>query len=192
MADPLSIAASAVTLVQLCTYVAKSTYKFAQETKHIEESVGVLGEEIEALKKILVGIAQTFSNPIIATNLESGVGKQHFLHVKMSLEDCKSTLERLDQIVQQVDAIDGRFFRLVKKRLKMYSKSEEIRSLQKRVEFIRKTMNISLQMITWYVIIEIVCLPQFLRSCERKSQRKCLCETRRVEAHNQPTLADHS
>src|SRR5205814_3054581 len=116
--------------------------------------------EIEALKNILVGIAQTFSNPIIAANLEGGVGKQHFLHVKVSLEDCKSTLERLDRIVQQVDAIDGRFLRLVRKSLKMYSKSEEIRLLQRRVEFIRQTMNISLQMITWYCIIEVVCLPR--------------------------------
>lgn len=177
MGDPLSIAASAVTLVQLCTSVATSIYNFARETKHIEESVGALGEEIEGLRKILVGIARTFSNPIIATNLEEGIGKEHFLHVKVSLEDCKNTLERLNRIVRQVDAIDGSFWRLVKKRLKMYTKSEEIRLLQRRVEFIRQTMNISLQMITWYVIIEIVCLPQFFCSCERKSQRKCQCET---------------
>src|SRR5579864_858766 len=100
MADPLSIAASAITLVELCNNVARSIYGFAKDVNHIEQSVATLGEETKELKKILMGIAETFKNPIIATSLETGVGKQHFLHVKVSLDDCKSTLERLDSIVQ--------------------------------------------------------------------------------------------
>src|SRR5436190_15095629 len=109
MTDGLSIAASVVTLVDLCVRVSKSIYIFSVETKDVDKSVAAVYGEIVGLKEVLSGISGCFRNRMIATTLESGIGKQHLQHVKVSLKDCYDTLERLDQVVRHVNSVNGRF-----------------------------------------------------------------------------------
>jgi len=152
--DPLSIAAAAAGLVYLCTQVSSSIYTFISKTRATETAIRTLAVEVDSLAQVLGSIEEGFKDPLLAAAaIESQTGHegQHWRNVRRSLDDCKCTLEQLNDILESFRK-QGGFLRRAKKQISLSLKAENISLLKQQVSSYRQTMQLSLHLIT-------VCLP---------------------------------
>lgn len=105
---------------------------------------------------------RTFSHPI-STNFgsrsntsltsQSKLEERHWTNVRQSMNDCKETLEKLHEILQPVvkQKRGGVFFQKSIKVIELDLNPNEIAVIQQQIMAYRKTMEISLQLMTLYV-----------------------------------------
>jgi hypothetical protein len=151
--DPLSIAVTAAGLVRLCTQVSGSVYTFISKTRATETAIRTLAIEVDSLAQVLGSIEEGFKDPLLAAaavESQTGYEGQHWRNVRRSLDDCKGTLDQLNDILEPVRR-EGGFLRRARKQISLSLKSENISLLKQQVSSYRHTMQLSLHLITVYV-----------------------------------------
>jgi hypothetical protein len=153
--DPLSIAATSATLVGVCVRLSGYIYIVINKVQNVDTSVRVLGIEIDLLSQVLGSISSSFSDSSLAAGaLESQTGHegQHWRNVKRSMEDCQETLGSLERILESVKQGERRFLQRPRMLIEFERKSGEIALLKQQITAYRQTMQLSLQLITVYVM----------------------------------------
>jgi hypothetical protein len=148
MVDPISIAITARHLVEACTKI----YMIINQTRHVDSSIGVLGVEINSLCEVLNAMHESFNDPSLATiDMQTGHEAQHWRNVKRSLQDCRSTLKSLSDILDGLKQSGGNFLQRPRKQINLQFKLREIGILKEQVTSYRQTMQLSMQLLTVYV-----------------------------------------
>jgi Fungal N-terminal domain of STAND proteins len=156
--DPISIVSASAGLVVTCYKLTSAIYSFVDKTQTVDTAVRVLGIEIESLSHVLRSISTSFSDPSLAkaaVSTQTGHEAQHWENVERSMRDCKDTLERLQQVLENVNKGDSGFLWRPKKAIKLNMKAERIALLKQEIAAYRHTMQLSLQLITVYVSLAV-------------------------------------
>jgi len=153
--DPFTIVTTAGTIVGVCARVSCAIYTYIQSTLVVDAAVDALRIEIDSLSQVLGTLGSSFRDASLAgTALESQTGHEgeHWRHVKRLMDECKTTLEKFERILDRVNKSDVRgILRRSVKKLKLDMNSSDIDMLKHQLTSYRRTMQLSLQLITVYV-----------------------------------------
>lgn len=150
--DPLSIASASAALAGFCTKLSTTIYNFIDNSQYVDISVQVLRSEIDSLSQVLTNISVSFNDSSLsATALESQTGHeaQHWKSFKELMNDCRKTLETLEQILEPLRK-QSRLFPRPIKQLKLENRLQQITLLKQQIAAYRQTMSLSLQLIAVY------------------------------------------
>jgi len=152
--DPISLATASVHLVSACGRLSAYIYTFIKKVQTVDTAVRVLDIEINSLSQVLGSIATSFSDSLVssvALEAQTGHEGQYWQTVKRSMDDCKDTLARLEQILEKVGKSEsGNFFRRSSKHVNLSMNLRDIDLLKQQVTAYRQTMQLALQMISVY------------------------------------------
>ena len=147
MIDPLTIVSTSLGLVTKCGDI----YKFIKKVQNVDVELGVLGIEVDSLSQVFRNISSSFSDPLIANAIlksQTGHEGDHWQSVKRSMDDCNGTLQRLEEILDKIkDGREGNIGRSVKT-VKLGMETQKVALLRQQIAAYRRTMELSLQMIT--------------------------------------------
>ena len=121
----------------------------------MDNDIRVLGTEVDQLSSVLDSISESFKDPSLAHSvlmLQTGHEAQHWRNVCRSLDDCKETLTTLEGILETVKTKEGGFLRRPKTRVKLDMNSGDISLCKQQIAAYRRTMQLSLQLITVQVL----------------------------------------
>jgi len=151
MVDPISIATAAAGLVGVCVKLSGQLYTFVSKVRNVDESIQTLQFEINSLSLALGSIKLSFEDPLLAeaiSNSQARHERRHWQNVRHSLDHCLNTLTRLDGILGNVENCEGQFLVNVRKRIRLDMKSGEMLLLKEQIASCRRTLQLSLQLIT--------------------------------------------
>jgi len=149
--DPISILTTSAALAGTCVKI----YTYIKSIQGVDNDIRVLGTEVDQLSIVLDSISESFKDPLLAHSaLESQTGHeaQHWRNVFRSLNDCKETLTTLEEILETMKSKVSGFLRRPKSRIKLDMNSGEISLCKQQIAAYRRTMQLSLQLITVYVL----------------------------------------
>jgi len=152
--DPISIATASASLVITCSKLMGYIYTIINKCQNVDSAVQVLSIEIDLLSRVLASISTSFNNPLLATaalRSQTGHEAQHWRDVRQSMDDCKSTLEDLERILESIKKESGGFLWRPKKLIRLEMKSTEIQLLKQQVNAYRQTLHLLLQLINVYI-----------------------------------------
>jgi len=158
MVDPISIATAATGLVGICVKLSGQLYTFVSRVRNVDESIQTLQFEINSLSLALGSIKLSFEDPLLADVISSTQARherRHWQNVQQSLDHCLNTLSRLEGILANVESCDGQFLVSVRRRIRMDMKSGEMLVLKEQIASCRRTLQLSLQLITVYVSFDM-------------------------------------
>lgn len=148
--DPLSIAASAAGLATACVKISGVLYTWIDETIEIDSTVSQLCEEIAALSRVLESISKAYTQaPSIVISGMDPDGRL-WITVRASLDDLQGTLDKLNQLLREVQksSLFGRgFLRRPAKQIKYSFKVKDITIYRERIKSYNSAMTSTLQMI---------------------------------------------
>lgn len=146
--DPLSIASAASGLVVVCTKCSVLLYKYIEDVKSIDSTVGLFCSEIDSLAQVLDAISTSFNHPptiaAIAAS-QNNHGRAFWINVAKLLEKCGTAMSRLRNILQRLENTRGGILRRPIKQIKFSMKSADIVILRQQVNLM---MQIALQSIS--------------------------------------------
>jgi len=154
MIEPISLIATSAALVGTCGKLAGYVYQFARKASAVDTAVGMLGIELDELRRVLGAINTTFNNPELARAAfepQTGHESQHWENVRRSMSDCQRCLGSLERLFEKMNKEESSFLGLGKKVLKMSWKEEHISLHKQQISAYRQTMEVSLQLITVYI-----------------------------------------
>lgn len=159
--DPFTIATTAASIVGACAKLSNTIFTYIQNTLVIDTAVDALRIEVDSLAHVLDTLGSSFKDASLAgtaLELQTGHEGEHWKHVKRSMDDCKVTLENFQRMLDRVNKVELRgIMRRSIKKVKLDLKSGDIDLLKQQIAAYRRTMQLSLQLITVYVSP----LPQF-------------------------------
>lgn len=147
--DPISIATTAASIAGTCVKI----YSYIQSIQAVDNEIRVLGVEVDQLSRVLDSMSDSFKDPSLAESAlecQTGHEAQHWRNVRRSLDDCRETMRNLERILDNVKTKEGGFLRFFKSRIKMDMNVGEIALLKQQVAAYRRTMQLSLQLITMH------------------------------------------
>lgn len=153
--DPISIGTVAVGLVRICANITGRLYTFASRARTVDDSIQTLRFEIESLSQVLSSIKLSFDDPLLAeaiVNTQARHERRHWQNVRQSLDHCSNTLTRLKGVLENVESCDGQFLVNVRRQIRMDMKSREMVLLKEQISSCRRTLHLSLQLITVYFL----------------------------------------
>jgi hypothetical protein len=130
-------------------------YVLIRDAKNVDERVRRLGDEVNSLSHVLGSIKASFHDSGFAQsalNACTGFEVEHWRNVQRSFFDCERTLERFQQLLTKVDMTGGGLFRRPMKLLKLKMNDQEISILEQEIAFFTRAMQLSLNLISVYVI----------------------------------------
>jgi hypothetical protein len=157
--DPISIGTAVAGLVGVCVRLSGQLYPFVSRVRTVDESIQTLKFEIDSLSAALGSIKISFEDPLLAeaiVNTQARHEKRHWQNVRHSLDHCSNTLTRLEAILADVESCEGQFLVNVRRRIRLDMKSGEMVLLKEQIASCRRTLQLSLQLITVYVSLNIM------------------------------------
>ena len=153
--DPFTIATTAASIVGICAKLSNTIFIYIQNTLVVDTAVDALRIEIDSLAHVLDTLGSSFKDASLAERaleLQTGYEGEHWRHVKRSMDDCKVTLDNLQRILDRVNKVEVRgIMRRPIKKFKLDINSGDIELLKQHIAAYRRTMQLSLQLITVYV-----------------------------------------
>ena len=149
--DPLSIASAASGLVVVCTKCSVLLYKYMDDIKTVDSTVGLFCTEIDSLARVLDAISTGFDHPPTAAAIaasQSYHGGALWINVTKLLEKCGTAMSRLKKILQRLENTRGGILRRPIKQIKFSMKSADIVILRQQVQSHNIMMQIALQSIS--------------------------------------------
>jgi Fungal N-terminal domain of STAND proteins len=157
--DPLSIAASSAGLVSLCTAISKSLYKFICDSRVVDQALAVFRDEIDELSGFLASIESSFSDRRTgeaALRETTGHERLHWEKAVRGMDNCRKTLEKLSDVLQNVSGDHGRgLLSRHRRQIRLDMNSAEIVLLRQQVQSYKDTMKLSFHVITMYDLFSI-------------------------------------
>lgn len=149
--DPLSIAASVLTVSQAVGSVSQALYTFITSAQSVDESVKILHNEVQSLAAVLEAIDQALKQPMVMetreyTSLASGV----WTSVEHAIKDSHHTVNALGAILQGLGNADkaSNSFRKILKQIKLKFKASDISSVRDRIHTHTISLQLALQMVS--------------------------------------------
>lgn len=153
--DPISIGTAAAGLVGICVKLSGQLFTFVRRVRMVDESIKTLQFEIESLSSALSSIKLSFDDPLLAeaiVNTQARHERRHWQNVRQSLDHCLNTLTRLETILDDVESCEGQFLVGARRRVRMDMRSAEMVLLKEQIASCRRTLQLSLQLITVYYL----------------------------------------
>jgi len=155
VAEPISIAVTAATLVATCAKCTAYIWNLTNQVRMVDTTITTLGVEITSLSQVLENIRMSFNDPNIKEKVlapQTGHELEHWKSVQRSMNDCRETLEKMQGIFEGLGATRTRFGIALKpkKLIKLNMKDQDIMLLKQQITAYRQTMQLSFQLITVY------------------------------------------
>jgi len=149
MADPFSIATGVLAVVGACFKVGQTLRTFCSEVGSVNDTLAGILHDVEGLATVLNSIKETFEH--IAQPSTGHVGV-HWANIGRSLADGKNTLHALEETVTKVNK-DVAFLDGPRKQVRLKASEGKINEFRKQIQAFRDAMQLSLQTLTLYDII---------------------------------------
>jgi hypothetical protein len=138
--NPLSIATTSLSLVQLCNKTRNSLNSLTAKPV-----ITALANEIASLSQALNNIYESFNVPSLAVAaLDGQYESQHWQIMKQAMEDCKETLTGLEWRLEEVEESQKGFFAFTRNVENLHPTESSFVELQ--VATYREAMQLSLQL----------------------------------------------
>ena len=148
--DPLSIAASATGLATACVKLSKVLYIWVDETRSVDTNVSGFGDEILSLSRVLDAVGKSIKeNPVINAPGSDG-NRELWSNLKITLDDCRTTLNKLNEILAEVQSAAPFGLSMLRrpvKQIKLSLKMKDIEVYRQRIQHFNGAMQLPLQMI---------------------------------------------
>lgn len=147
MADPLSIAASVITLIQVSAQVTVLLKQFRDEVSAVDATLNGLLQDVEGFQQVLESMKETFEQEDIKANLQAtGHVGNHWKNLARSLRDGEGTLQQvhglLDAVNKTTSFLDG-----PRKQLRFKAAVEQIACYREQIQSYRGALQLSLSTI---------------------------------------------
>lgn len=136
--DPLSAAASAASLAQLCGTIV-SALKFIRDASNVDSAVHGLRVEIGTLGDVLSHVAETFG----ASPMQTSFQHKHETDIRQLLDQCHKTLKALNQIISSLEGTKG-FAPKLSKQIKLNKVTQHITILKANIHSCTVMLQVSL------------------------------------------------
>ena len=152
MGDPLSIAVTAFSLIDLCVSKSSYIYSFISSARAVDDTIGLLDTELTSLSLTLNSVHDSFIDPSLRVDADGRFASQKpvWTNVERCLKDCEKCLRQLEDIIRGVAKRKG-YFRRVRAQIRLNMKSDDIDLLRKQIAGYRGAMELSLQLVTMHV-----------------------------------------
>jgi Fungal N-terminal domain of STAND proteins len=151
--DPISIAASSAGLAVTCVKISALLYTWIEETRNVDTAVSDFCEETIALSRVLDTISKSLKQSHIIVASTSGANQDLWSSLKATLDDCGSTLDKLDQKLEEVKGSAPSGLAMLRRPIKHFRLSLKIKDIalfRERIQFYNGAMQLPLQMINVY------------------------------------------
>ncbi|KAF1847385.1 uncharacterized protein K460DRAFT_241581, partial [Cucurbitaria berberidis CBS 394.84] len=147
MADPLSITASVLTLIQVSVQVTVLLKQFREEVSVVDATLLGLLSDVGGFQQVLESMIETFEQDDIKSNLQvTGHVGSHWKNLARSLDDCASTLRQLHTLLdgtnKKTSILDA-----PRKQLRFKSAIEQIATYREQIQSYRAALQLSLSTI---------------------------------------------
>jgi uncharacterized protein YoxC len=148
MADPLSITASVLTLIQFSVQVTVLIKQFRDEVSVVDATLTGLLNDVDGFQRVLESMKETFQQDDMKTNLQTtGHVGSHWRNLARSLDDGAKTLQQLhallDGINKKTSILDA-----PRKQLRFKSAIDQIATYREQIQSYRAALHLSLSTIT--------------------------------------------
>lgn len=148
--DPLTIAASSAGLVVACVKIAGLLYSWIDDTRSVDTTVSGLCEEILALSRILEAVSSMWKQNLKIAAVHVARDKNLWSSVKISLDDCKATLDKLDKKVGEVrgsNSLGMKIFGRTNRQIRLSLRMKDIAMYRQRIQCHNGATQLALLMI---------------------------------------------
>lgn len=142
--DPLSITASAASLLGVCLKVSVELKKFRQGAAGARTTVTAMLSDVKALRDVLQSMEDTFE--ILDSQPATGHIGAHWTNLSRSLQEGRGTLEQLEELLQGVNK-DVSLLDSARLHIRVKSVAEQIANFRQQVQTYKDAMQLSLQTI---------------------------------------------
>lgn len=135
--DPLSITASAVSLLGVCLKVSVELKRFRQGAAESRTTVTAMLSDVKALRDVLQSMEDT-SETLDAQPSTGHIGT-HLTNLSRSLQEGRGTLEQLEELLQAVNK-DVFFLDSARRHLRVKGVAEQIANFRQQVQTYKDAM----------------------------------------------------
>ncbi|KAK3381886.1 hypothetical protein B0H63DRAFT_376962, partial [Podospora didyma] len=157
--DPLSIAAGAAGLTTGCATIVRTIYTLIDDTVDVDENVSGLCDEVAALSRVLESVSQASISAPRVVIAEVDPDESLWITVKATLGDIKTTLDKLNQLLAEIQkastsVFSRGFLRKPTKQLRFSMRLKDITIHRDRIKSYNTAMTSALQMINVCLMIQ--------------------------------------
>jgi hypothetical protein len=142
--DPLSITASAVSLLGACLKVSVELKRFRHGAAEAKTIVTAMLSDVKALRDVLQSMEDTFET--LDSQPATGHVGTHWSNLSRSLQEGSGTLEELDKLLKSVNK-DVSFFDAARRHIRVKGVTEQLANFRQQVQAYKDAMQLSLQTI---------------------------------------------
>jgi hypothetical protein len=144
MADPLSITASVVTLIQVSVAVTILLKQFRDEVSVVDSTLTGLLNDVDGFQQVLTSMKETFDQEDIKSNLGvTGHAGSHWKNLARSLGDGAGTLRQLQTLLDGVNKTTS-FLDGPRKQIRFKSAIDQIATYREQIQSYRAALQLSL------------------------------------------------
>ena len=144
MADPLSITASILTLLQVSVRVTVLLKQFRDGVSAADTTLNGLLDDVESFQHVLDSMNETFNQDEVKENLQvTGHVGNHWKNLARSMEDGVTTLQQLRALLDSVNRTTS-FLDGPRKQLRYKSAIDQIATFRERIQSYRSALQLSL------------------------------------------------
>ncbi len=145
--DPLSITASSVAVLTICTQVTHILTKWISSIKNVDNMLWMLDSEVVSLSAMLGSITETFQRPALVAIIESDHDARLWSSTAGILKSCRSSMRRLRTLLTDLDSTmeSATVFKKAFKQFWLGQKTDDITALQREIQFHNALLQMNLQ-----------------------------------------------
>lgn len=144
MVEPLSITATAVSLLGVCLKVSVELKRFRQGCKEARTTVTAMLSDVKGLRDVLQSMEDTFEE--LDSQPSTGHIGAHWINLSRSLQDGQGTLEQLEVLLKETNK-GVSFLDSARRNLRVNAVAEQIARFRQQVQTYKDAMQLSLQTI---------------------------------------------
>ena len=156
MADPFSIAAGSLSVLDICVRVGVYVREVSGAAGVIEDELEAVGKDIEALQATNKAVVAAYKNFAAVGNTQSDIIQvtpsdvvSLWQETARLLEQCQSSVERLGALLKRVLSNKGVNSRMagLKTALKMHSKEKEFGQIRQHLGILQQALNTNVSLL---------------------------------------------
>jgi hypothetical protein len=152
--DPLSIIASSIAIVTICSQVTAILSKWIYGVQNVETTLGYLAREVAALSTTLKSISTIFQRSALIAIIEDESEAWLLSSIGGILKGCKLTMRRLRRIISDLDNTigTGSIFRKILLHIRLGSKMDDVAALLRQIQACSGLLQMNMQCVSMWVL----------------------------------------
>jgi uncharacterized protein YoxC len=147
MADPLSITAGVLALIQASVQVTVLLKQFRTDVSVVNATLTGLLSDVDGFQQVLESMKETFERDDVRPNLQTtGHVGSHWKNLARSLDDGASTLQQLHALLDGINKTTS-ILDAPRKQLRFKSAMEQIATYREQIQSYRAALHLSLSTI---------------------------------------------